>query len=714
MHNSFENFQSRFIDEALDNIADLEQALMALELSPNDKGLVERVFRAMHSLKGGGAMFGFERLSEFTHRMENIYELVRSGHLCISSELLAVTLQSVDLLRDLLEEPGNEISASLKKHCKVMEKAIDKVVKAETERMLNSSRSCEDARQKHNEVDDEEGMATYFIHFYPNKDILTNGTNPFYLLDDLSELGEMFSMPGVQNVPSFHELEPDKSYVFWDIFLATENNINEIRDVFIFVENDAVFEIHRISRSNLFTNALFREKMTELSDRQKKVDISEITRMAVDYTPLTEPKEQISEGVKQNSIISKDEDVENIPLEGNGNGKRRSSGSIRVATEKIDGLMNLVSEMVITQERLNLIASRHHIPELKLVTETVQKLTAQLRDSTFSISLIPLETLQTRFQRLVYDLSNSLGKKISLQASGLETELDKTMIESLTDPLLHIIRNSIDHGIESPEVRRRNGKPEEGTISLNAFYSGANVVVEIIDDGAGIDTRKVYQTAVKKRIIAGDEELSESEILNLVFHSGFSTNENITEVSGRGVGMDVVMKNIQAVRGMVNITSDKGKGTTVTITLPLVLSIIDGLLVRINNTKYVIPLSLIDRIFPVKASEISKCFNNIISLGGEQLSFFNLRDELKENGNPPEKMQMIVVQYNDVRIALTVDQVIGKLQAVLKPLGKMYHDQKLISAATIMGDGSIALVLDVNALVNECAENVSHNNNEIQ
>jgi two-component system chemotaxis sensor kinase CheA len=712
MQNSFENFQSRFIDEAMDNIADLEQALMALELSPKDKGLVERVFRAMHSLKGGGAMFGFERLSEFTHRMENIYELVRSGQLCISSELLAVTLQSVDLLRDLLDEPGNEISAPLKKRCKAMEKAIDKVVKAETERMLTRPCSSEDNRQ----VDDDEeaGMATYFIHFYPNEGILSKGTNPFYLLDDLKELGEMYVMPGVQKIPPFHELDPEKSYVFWDIFLATEQNINEIRDVFIFVEDEAIFELHRISKSNLFENGRFREKMAELSDRQKKVDLSEVTRLAMDYSPPPEPKTKENGKGQESHILPKNEEVENIPSDVNGNGKRRSSGSIRVATEKIDGLMNLVSEMVITQERLNLIASRHQIPELKLVTETVQKLTAQLRDSTFSISLIPLETLQTRFKRLVYDLSSSLGKKISLQSSGLETELDKTMIESLTDPLLHILRNSIDHGIENPEERRKNGKPEEGKISLNAFYSGANVVIEIIDDGAGIDPQKIYQTAIEKGIIAGNEELSESEILNLVFHSGFSTNKKITEVSGRGVGMDVVMRNIQAIRGLVNIASVKGKGTTITITLPLVLSIIDGLLVRINNTKYVIPLSLIDRIFPVKASQVSKSFNNIISLGGEQLSFFNLRDELKEAGNPPEKMQMIVVRYNEVRIALTVDQVIGKLQAVLKPLGKMYHDQTLISAATIMGDGSIALVLDVNALVNECAENISHNINEIQ
>jgi two-component system chemotaxis sensor kinase CheA len=297
-----------------------------------------------------------------------------------------------------------------------------------------------------------------------------------------------------------------------------------------------------------------------------------------------------------------------------------------------------------------------------------------------------------------------------LQTSGLETELDKTMIENLTDPILHILRNSIDHGIETPELRRKKGKSEEGTIQMNAFYSGANVVIEIIDDGAGIDTQKVHASAVKKGIVYENEDLSEKEILNLVFQSGFSTNHEITEVSGRGVGMDMVMRNIQSIRGMVDIASEKEKGTTITITLPLVLSIIDGLLVRINKTQYVIPLSLIDHIFPVKRAEIESSFNNIISLGGKQMSFFNLRQELEEEGDAPERMQMVIVSYHDTKIALAVDYVIGKLQAVLKPLGKMYHDQALISAATIMGDGSIALVLDVNALVNECSEKQTGNN----
>ncbi|MGM0377887.1 MAG: chemotaxis protein CheA [Bacteroidota bacterium] len=704
MSSSYENFQSKFVDEAFDNINDLEQALMALELSPTSKELIERVFRALHSLKGGGAMFGFERLSEFTHRLENIYEMVRSGQLCASSPLLSATLQSVDLIRDLLDVSG-EIGTELKQRCSDMEKAIDQVVRDETEKMITAAKGQECGDSPSQPSDNDKGMATYFIHFYPGPEVMKNGTNLFYLLDDLKSLGQIYAIPGLQTVPEFHELEPSRSYIFWDIFLATEEGINAIYDVFIFVENESTIEVHRLSRSDLFQNNQFIERLNELSERQKKIDLSEISQFA-GHEEANENSANADNPENSDEINTSLQDARNNEKSAEASSKngRRSSGSIRVSTEKIDGLMDLVSEMVITQERLNMIAGRHQIPELKMVTETVQKLTSQLRDSTFSISLIPLETLSTRFQRLVLELGREMGKSISLQTDGLDTELDRTMIESLTDPLLHVIRNSIDHGIEMPEERKRNGKPEEGTIEIRAFYSGANVIIQIMDDGKGVDPEKVFEKSVEKGLVKADEHLSDQEKLNLVFRSGFSTSDKVTEVSGRGVGMDVVMQNISAIRGEVNLNSEKGKGTTVTISLPLVLSIIDGLLVRINDTRYVIPLSLTDKIYPVKATDVANGFNNIMWLGEKQMSFFDLREELQVGGKPPEKMQMVAVNFQDVKVALAVDQVIGKIQAVLKPLGKMYHDQKLISAATIMGDGTIALVLDVNALIREGGE----------
>ncbi|WP_026474383.1 chemotaxis protein CheA [Alkaliflexus imshenetskii] len=678
---SFENFQARFIEEALDNIHDLEKALLELELSPGNKELLERVFRVMHSLKGSGAMFGFDKLSEFTHRMENIYDLVRSGKLNLSSNMLSVTLNSVDMLRILLE-PEKLQQPAIQERYKNLVSDIDDVIRNETFQLLTSATLNTSISEPEKPVSHK--MATWHIHFYPGPTAFENGTNILFLIDELGNMGNMYAIPGYISVPCLSELHPEQSYIYWDLFLATEEDQNAIKDVFIFVEDNSTIGIQKISDSDLFLNSDFSRKLEQLSSQQENIGLA-------DFSDFIGSKLNIeSDPSPQKAAIPCDDDKQN-----------RSLSSIRVAADKIDGLVNLVSELVITQERLNNIASRYQIPELKIVTESVQKLTGMLRDSAFSISLIPVENMLTRFQRLVRDLSNDLGKKIAFTAKGTETELDKTMIESLTDPLLHIIRNCIDHGIELPDVRKLKGKPETGTIHLDAGYSGANVVLRIKDDGAGIQTEKVRQKAIAKGLISEADHLSDQELLNLVFLPGFSTAEKVTEVSGRGVGMDVVKRNIEAIRGEVAIHSEYGRGTEITITLPLVLSIIDGLLVKVNNGQYVIPMSLTDRIYSIESSQMENNFINVVTLDGVQYPFFNLRKELSIKGNTPKKCQMVVVNHEGQNIAIPVDQVIGKIQAVLKPLGRMYHEQKIISAATIMGDGTIALVLDTNAIIKE-------------
>ncbi|MDG5799766.1 chemotaxis protein CheA [Marinilabiliaceae bacterium ANBcel2] len=361
--------------------------------------------------------------------------------------------------------------------------------------------------------------------------------------------------------------------------------------------------------------------------------------------------------------------------------------------------MNLVSELVITQERLNSISGKYHIPELKMVSENVQKLTGMLRDTAFSMSLIPIENILTRFQRLVRDLGGGLGKKINFSASGTDTELDKTMIDTLIDPLLHIVRNCVDHGLETPDERIKNGKSAEGNIFLSAGYSGANVVITIKDDGRGIDPEKIRRRAIEKKMISSDSKPSSTELYNLLFEPGFSTSDKITEVSGRGVGMDVVNRNITSVRGNAIIESEYGKGTTVTITLPLVLSIIDGLLVQIGDNQYVLPLSVTDKIYSVTNDMLNNKFIDLVTLEGRQVPFINLRKELEIKSYPPERVQLVVIKNSGSEAALSVDRVVGKIQAVLKPLGKLYNNNKLISAATIMGDGSISLVFDIDETI---------------
>ena len=666
----YEDFQSKFREEAIDNIHDLERALLNLEVAPNNQELVEKVFRIMHSLKGGGAMFGFNKLSEFTHYLENAYEKVRNGKLTVSSRLLSYTFESIDLIRDLLDVDKSEQQTVIEK-IEILERSLESFLAEE-------DKSSESFKRVASNVTNEINITTYYIHFYPQRHALLNGNNLIYLIDELSSFGEFYAIPGGTNqVPCLEELHCENSYYYWDMFLSTEKSSTELKDVFMFVEGDAHLEIRKISSTNLFEDSNFLSKLETLKEQQSKFDLSEFSDL-FNTVRTSDVSVEVS-----SSVYSERDDT-----------RSRASSSIRVASAKIDGLMNLVSELVITQERLNMITSRYQIPELKMVTENVQKLTGLLRDSAFSISLIPVGSLMTRFERLVRDLSRDLGKEINFFPTGIDTEMDRTMIESISDPLLHIIRNSIDHGIESPAERQKKGKPSAGSVMFDASYSGANVLIQVKDDGCGIDPEKVRMKAVEKSIIKEEDDLSKQEILDLVFLPGLTTASAITEVSGRGVGMDVVKRNISAIRGEVAIHSELGKGTNITIKLPLVLSIIDGLLVRIEMTHYVIPLSLTDRIYPVNGPLLEDKFIDVITLEGKQFPFLNLRRELEIDGEMPERCQMVVVKVNGNQFALSVDCVIGKIQTVLKPLGRLYHHQKTISAASIMGDGTISLVLD--------------------
>ncbi len=681
MDNSYNQFKLRFVEEATDHINDLERALLELEKDPANGELVELVFRAMHSLKGGGGMFGFDKLSEFTHDLENIYDLIRSGSLKVSSSLLSITLQSVDLLRELLDDASFNSVQTTQRYLE-LKRQVNGVVKAETQGILSGLVSSKVSIKQLNQV--KEQMATYHIHFRPGAEVLQNGTNLLYLIDDICEMGSVVALPLMGEVPPLSDFDPLKCYLGWNLVVATDKTVQDLGEVFLFVADDSVIEIEKLADEDLLSKVEIRVMLEELA--------ASGSCMSTDVA-----KEIIRQTLCKDSVMA-DTLQEGQPCQAS---KLTHQSSLRVSSEKIDGLMNLVSELVISQERLGLIAGQHQIPELKQVAHTIQKLTAQLRDSTFGISLIPIESLTMRFQRLVRDLGADLGKEIDFVTEGEETQLDKSMIERLTDPLLHIIRNSIDHGIELPQKRMEAGKAARGKIVLKAFYSGANVIMEISDDGAGIDPAVIRTKAIAKGLIAEDTILTEADILNLIFYPGFSTRDCVSTISGRGVGMDVVKKNIEAIRGDVILSSVPGKGTSVKINLPLVLSIIDGLLVTVAGNQYVIPLSSVDHIYPLDAREVAMVFNNQIVLAGIQYPFFNLRNVFASYGELPRKMEAVLVVDNGQKVAFSVDRVNGKIQAVLKPLGKFYHNHKFLSAATIMGDGAIALVLDPAAIIKQ-------------
>ena len=686
-----DNFRKKFIEEATEHIGELEKALLELERDPENKELVEKVFRIMHSLKGGGAMFGFEKISEFTHNLENVYDLVRNGQMYVSKDLLDATLASVDHLTNLLDDDKIELQATVDRHSELTNKieniiALKQALSVET---VKKGKTTTEASATGKTSKDEK-ISTFYILFQPNENIFDNGTNPLYLIDEIFGLGTCIAVPHLNKIPEYNNIDPTKCYTYWEIFLATGNDVNSITDVFIFVEDECTIDIHKLADTNLLANKQFIDRLDELRKENRDIGINDLQAFVSKLSSKT---------VK----VKKTED-RNVAAS-----KENSISSIRVSSEKLDTLMNLVSELVTTQARLSLYAEKAANTELVSIAENVQKLSRQLRDIAFSIVLIPIENLLTRFQRLVRDLSQELKKEVSFIAEGTDTELDKTIIENLTDPLLHILRNSLDHGIEDPVTRAKLGKPRNGTILLKAFYSGANVHIQISDDGAGIDHEKIRQKAISKGIIAADASLSYKEIMDLLFLPGFSTATNVTDVSGRGVGMDVVRRKIADIRGEVEIESKVTQGTTITIKLPLTLSIIDGLLVKIQDTFYVLPLTSVDKIYAAEHKKLVGTFNNLIVLDGQQIPFFYLRGEFGIEENNVGYEQIVVVRYEDKRIGLAVDSVVGEYQAVLKPLGKHYKNQEIISGATILGDGTIALVIDTNKAIKYFSMQFSQN-----
>ncbi|MBB1540807.1 MAG: chemotaxis protein CheA [Bacteroidia bacterium] len=685
-----DNFRRKFVEEASDLIDNLEATVLELEDRPTDSSIVQRVFRIMHTLKGNSSMFGFTQIDRFTHQMETIYDQIRSNEREVDSTVLDLTLRSVDHLRSLLRESGQESAEVMEEQEELMRVMSDiiegRATVLEKKKSLDSKSDGVSAERSQAAVSvstepvAEGQYATYYVRYAPVSDIFGNGTNPLYQVDELCALGQALVRTCMDKVPKLEQMDPSFCYTAWEVIIATQKGQNAIDDVFIFVEGDSDLEVQQLSAGNLLTNQDFVSSVQRLWERSEKPVGSEEIRKEIPVQPV-EQKVASQSGERRSAA------------------KDMSISSVRVASEKLDELMNLVSELVTTQARLTLFSEESNMPGLTVIAENVQKLSRQLRDIAFSIVLIPIETLITRFHRLVRDLSRSLNKDVRFVTEGTDTEMDKTIIEGLSDPLMHILRNSLDHGIEDAETRIRAGKPAQGTILLRSFYSGTNVMIQVSDDGAGMDPKVIQAKAVERGIVSADRKLSKREILELVFLPGFSTSKVVTEVSGRGVGMDVVKRKIMELRGEVEVDSEIGVGTTITIKLPLTLSIIDGLLVRVHETNYVIPLSSVDKIYAVQHEKVVDQFNDVVVLDGRQVPFFNLRKEFSLPEFPDKMEQVIVVNYEERKVGFVVDLVVGEYQAVLKPLGRHYKNQDMISGATILGDGTVALVMDTNRII---------------
>lgn len=656
--------------EAQELLVELETALLELDECPGDQELIQRTFRALHTIKGSGAMFGFEEVSKFTHQVETAFDQVREGRLKVTSDLVNLTLAARDQIRDMLEESRNpqEAAQGALRAAEIIEKLQTFTLPVEPEPATPTV------------VTGPAGiLRRYHIRFRPFPEVLLTGANPLLLFRELGDMGVLQIGADVSGLPELSQMDPETSYLGWDLVLDTKCPLDAVRGVFIFFEDDCELSVEEESGGQA-DPALGAQKCAAL---------------ALDIVPAELKREPWTLG----SV-----DARRDPYSVGGD-----KASLRVAIERVDSLINFVGELVTVQARLSQLAARSDTSELRIAAEEIERLTSGLRDNAISMRMLPLKATFDRFRRLVHDLTRELGKEVEFSTEGADTELDKTVIDQLNDPLMHLIRNSMDHGVGSPEERLAASKPRAGRIRLSAAYSGANVLISVSDDGKGLDVHAIRARAIEKGIIPPDAQLSDSEIHALILAPGFSTAKQVTDLSGRGVGMDVVRRSVEALRGMLEISSKPGLGTTVTLRLPLTLAIIDGLLSRVGDAHFVLPLSNVLECVELSSADLRQAHGKpLADVRGELVPYVRLREYFRIPGVRPEIEQIILVETAEGRFGFAVDEVLGDHQTVIKNLGRLYREVQMISGATILGSGTVALILDPHRLVQNLLRAISH------
>jgi len=677
-----------FREEAYELLGELEASLLELEENPHDLELVGRVFRAMHTIKGSGAMFGFDEIAAFTHEVETVFDRVRNGELAVTKQLVNLTLEARDQIRAMLDATGPTDVAA----CGAIIAGLRELCPGAGEKVQSAARGTKE--------EPPAVEATYRIRFAPHPQIFCRGANPVTLLNELRDLGRCTIVAQSTEVPQLADLEPENCHIYWDVILTTDRGIDAIRDVFVFVEDDCTVKIGVIddgTGDGGGNHKLLGEILVERGDLS-----------AEEMQAVLESKKRIGELLVEKGLVTEEKvtsaliEQQHIKEVHKERQTQEAAASIRVAAEKLDLLVNLVGELVTVQARLSQVAAGRRDPEVKAISEEVERLTAELRDNVLNIRMLPIGSTFSKFKRLVRDLSQELGKEIEMTTEGAETELDKTVIEKLNDPLVHLIRNSIDHGIESPEARVAAGKARQGTVHLAARHSGDSVVITITDDGKGLDRERIRQKAVEKGLISPTAELSDKEVFSLIFAPGFSTAQTVTSVSGRGVGMDVVKRAIDGLRGTIEISSLPGRGASISVKIPLTLAIIESLLVKIGEDRFLIPLSLVDEVVFLTQEQLDKSHGrNLVPVRGQLIPYLPLRESFRIPGTRPKFEQVVIMRIGEAAVGVVVDNVIGEHQTVIKSLGQAYRHLEGVSGATILGDGAVALILDIPHLVRQ-------------
>jgi two-component system chemotaxis sensor kinase CheA len=731
-----DNFSEMMHEESAELLNEMEEALLELEKTPDDISLVNRIFRAVHTLKGAANMFGFEDVAILTHELETVFERVRSGRRGVTTALLDLALRSKDVIWALLQTPEELdrsayqdllngmrfLNASAEEH--------SSPAQPEPEQPPACQERVDDIFPEPVSSEEEEQGALpagYHAIFKPLGANLATHADPLLILEELRALDIRSLVPHAEDLPLLASLQPDSLALWWELLIAVkpgEATLERIKDAFIFVEDPNAIQISPVDDLDdwILRNAPFALpdliKPEGREDEQDELDT--LWSATPPSIPIVQPcvptpapsvaareresQPQVEPAFAPRTATSEDPaESQNAPAAQVAAKSRKEAvaPSIRVDAYKLDDMVALVGELVIAQARLAQVVAAIKDTTLHNVSEELERLCGGLRDRTLSMRMLPIGATFDRFRRLVRDLAHELGKDVEFITQGAETELDKTVIEQLGDPLVHLLRNALDHGIESPSERESAGKSPKGSIVLSAEHSGGNVLIRIFDNGRGLDRDRIAAKGVERGLITDPDSLTNKEVFSLIFHPGFSTAEKITNISGRGVGMDVVKKSIEALRGVVELDSQKGVGATVTVKLPLTLAIIEGLQVRVGEEFFVIPLTSVHECVELRAErgcEETSC-KRIINLRNEIVPFVRLREWFDVPGAKPEIEQIIIAGDENNRTGIVVDEVIGQQQTVIKSLGKVFKGLDEISGATIKGDGGMALILDIPFLV---------------
>jgi two-component system chemotaxis sensor kinase CheA len=666
-----------FIDESKEHLQTINEQLLELEKSPEDISIVNEIFRSAHTLKGMSATMGFEDLASLTHQMENVLDGIRNHKITVTPEILDVVFRAVDNLEAMINSiaeggDGKRDVREVVQQLKLIEQGESPVIVKNDHESVSTASSLTQTygEFEYNVLQQsiEQGFHTYEIRVKLRADCLLKAARVFMVFETLNQAGEV-----IKSNPSVELLEEEQFDQEFIVTVVSKESAEELYKRII-----KVSEIEEVIVMPLDIDKL---KMTQEQAEPKTEAQQQETEVAV--TLEKEEQKEKETAHKQTAAVNK---------------------TIRVNIERLDILMNLFEELVIDRGRLEQISRELNNPELHETVERMSRISSDLQNIILNMRMVPVETVFNRFPRMVRQLARDLGKKINLEIIGAETELDRTVIDEIGDPLVHLLRNAVDHGIETPDVRRAKGKPEEGTVRLKAYHSGNHVFIEIEDDGAGINREKVLQKAINKGIISKQNaaNLTDKQVYELIFASGFSTADKISDISGRGVGLDVVKSTIESLGGSVTIDSQEGVGSVFSIQLPLTLSIISVMLVEIQDEKYAIPLSSIIETAIIKKEDILHAHNQkVIDFRGKVVPLLFLKDifEVPVCKEEEDFLSVVIVRKGEKMAGLVVDSFIGQQEVVLKSLGNYLTSVFAISGATILGDGQVALIIDCNALI---------------